>query len=117
MINDINSSRHLDKLRKRRDQANMTLEHITKEQRQAEQNSDWLDQAAYESRMELLDRLIHWYVTEIEQIDKAVDRIGKNQFGQCAACHRPIELEQLEISPEAEFCSLCQDMREKFVRI
>lgn len=115
-MDDIRISRHLDRLRKRRSQAAMTLQHIAKEQRQAEQNTDWLDQAAYQSRMELLDRLVHWYVTEIEQIDKAVDRIGKNQFGRCSACHRPIEVERLETSPEVEFCSLCQDMREEFVR-
>lgn len=115
-MDEIRSGRHLDKLRKRREQVVMTLQHIFNEQRQAEKNTDWLDQAAYESRIQLLDRLSNWYVTEIDQIDKALDRIRKSQFGRCIACHSPIEIERLEISPEAEFCSSCQDMREAFVR-
>ena len=116
-MDEINSGRYRDKLRKRRDQAAMTLRHIVKEQRQAEQNTDWLDQAAYESRVQLLDRLSHWYIAEMHEIDKALDRISTNHYGQCLACHSPIERERLEISPEAEFCAACQGMREDLQRI
>lgn len=116
-MDEIKVGQHLDKLTKRRDQVTMTLRHIVKEQRQAEQNTDWLDQAAYESRIELLDRLSNWYVTEINEIDRALARINRHEFGQCVACHLPIEIERLEIAPEAEFCSACQDMREELARV
>jgi RNA polymerase-binding transcription factor DksA len=42
---------------------------------------DWLDQAAYASRVSLLDRLNDWYATEIRQIDKAIERIESNRYG------------------------------------
>ncbi len=113
----ISSGRYRDKLTKRRDQVTTTLQHIVKEQRHVEQNTDWLDQAAYESRVQLLDRLSRWYIAEIDEIDKALDRIRRNHYGQCAACHSPIESERLEISPEAEFCGSCQEMREGLQRI
>lgn len=116
-MEEIKVGQHLDKLRKRRDQVVMTLRHIVKEQRQAEQNTDWLDQAAYQSRIQLLDKLSNWYVTEINEIDKALSRIRRQEFGLCLACHLPIEIERLEISPEAEFCSSCEGMREELARL
>jgi len=116
-MDEIRIGQHLDKLRKRRDQVALTLRHIVKEQRQVEKNTDWLDQAAYERRTHLLDRLSHWYVTEINEIDRALARISRHEFGHCLACHLPIEIECLEISPETEFCSACQDLRGELARI
>lgn len=116
-MDEITRGRYRDKLRKRRDQVAMTLQHIVKEQRHAERNTDWLDQAAYESRIQLLDRLNHWYIAEIDEIDKALDRITTNHYGHCLACHSPIDSERLEISPEAVFCGSCQEMREGLQRI
>ena len=93
------TSRYLDKLTKRRGQIMMTLRHLANEQRQVEQNTDWLDQAAYESRVNLLDRLRDWYTTEIGQIDKAIERIESNRYGQCVACYAAIEEARLEKGP------------------
>jgi RNA polymerase-binding transcription factor DksA len=90
----------------------MTLRHLASEQKQVEQNTDWLDQAAYESRVNLLDRLSEWYVTEIGQIDKAIKRIESNRYGLCVACHETIEDARLDTAPEAEFCSACQELRD-----
>jgi DnaK suppressor protein len=116
-MKSMGNENHLYKLTKRREQIVLTLQHLEKEQQQVEQNTDWLDQAAYESRVNLLDRLNESYITEIDQIDRALDRISKNQYGFCSACHDPIEAERLEISPEAEFCSQCQGMREAVEKV
>jgi RNA polymerase-binding protein DksA len=113
MINEIRAGKHFDQLRKRREQLVATLQHIGKEQEQVEQNTDWLDQAAYESRANLLDRLNDWYIEEMDQIDKALNRIGKNQYGLCLGCHHPIDVKRLESVPEAEFCGSCQGVREQ----
>jgi RNA polymerase-binding protein DksA len=111
-MNKIATGRHLDKLMRRRGQILMTLRHLANEQKQVEQNTDWLDRAAYESRVNLLDRLSDWYATEIGQIDKAIERIESNRYGVCLACHETIEEARLETAPEAEFCSTCQEQRD-----
>ena len=111
-MNEITTGRLLDKLNKRRGQIEMTLRHLANEQMQVEQNTDWLDHAAYESRVNLLDRLCSWYNTEIEQVDKAIERIKTHHYGFCAACHGAIEEKRLETTPEAEFCGGCQELRD-----
>ena len=112
MMDEIRVGRHVDQLRKRREQIVMTLQHIGREQEQVDHNTDWLDQAAYESRVNLLDRLNDWYRQELHQIDNALLRIKKNQYGRCLGCHHPIDVERLESVPEAEFCSSCLEARE-----
>jgi RNA polymerase-binding transcription factor DksA len=111
-MNEIILGSHLDKLIRRRGQIVMTLRHLADEQKQVEQNTDWLDQAAYESRVNLLDRLSDWYATEIGQIDKAIERIENNRYGFCVACHQAIEETRLETAPEAEFCGVCEELRD-----
>ena len=113
MIDEIRAGKHFDQLRKRREQLLMTLQHIGREQDQVEQNTDWLDQAAYESRAKLLDRLNDWYIEEMDQIDKALNRIRQSQYGLCLGCHNPIGANRLNISPEADFCGSCQEFREQ----
>jgi RNA polymerase-binding transcription factor DksA len=111
------TGREFDKLNRRREQIVMTLRHLEREQKQVEQNTDWLDQAAYKSRVDLLDRLWAGYVTEIDQIDSAIERIKKNKYGFCIGCRQPIEKGRLEASPEAAFCSACQKMRDEFTTL
>jgi RNA polymerase-binding transcription factor DksA len=90
-----------------------TLQHIENERNEAEQNTDWLDQVAYESRVALLDRLSAWYTDEVQEIDKAIDRVQMNTYGLCRACHNAIEAHRLDLFPEAQFCFDCQDYRER----
>jgi RNA polymerase-binding transcription factor DksA len=113
MLDEIRAGRHFDQLRKRRDQILMTLRHISKEQEQVEQNTDWLNQAACQSRVNLLNRLNDWYTEEMDKIDKALNRIRLSQYGLCLGCHHPIGADRLDISPEAEFCGSCQDVSEQ----
>ena len=111
-MKEVIKGRHLDKLIRRRNQILMTLQHLANEQKQVEQNTDWLDRAAYESRANLLDRLNDWYAAEIGQIDKAIERIERNRYGLCGACHETIAEALLETAPESEFCGACQELRD-----
>jgi len=104
--------KNIDRLTKRREHLVMTLRHLDREYEQVEQNTDWLDQAAYENRTALLDRLNGWYLVELKQIDKALERIKKQDYGSCAACHEAIDPKRLEATPEAEYCSSCEEFRE-----
>ena len=109
---DVRTGRSFDHLIKRRSELLTTLEYLNHEQKEVEQNTDWLDQAAYESRMRLLDRLNEWSVAEISEIDRALERIEARHYGSCLACHNQIENERLDATPEVEYCANCQELRE-----
>jgi RNA polymerase-binding transcription factor DksA len=111
-MNEMRAGINFDRLTKRRAELLSTLQHLHKEQAEVERNTDWLDQAAYESRVALLDRLDGWYETEVSQIDRAIERIRRDGYGVCLACHRPIEPKRLAATPQVEYCSACQAMRE-----
>jgi DnaK suppressor protein len=109
--------KQVERLKRRRDQLAIALQHLGKEPDEFEQNPDCLDQAAYETRVNIVDHLNKWYLTEIGHIDEALDRIQRNQYGFCLACHDAIEPHRLETAPEAEYCSYCQHMREEVQRV
>ena len=116
-MDTIRTGRHFDQLNKRREQVATTLQHIETERNEAEANTAWLDRAAYESRIALLDRLSEWYAKEIDEIDKALDRLNKNTYGFCFACHNSIEALRLDYFPEAGFCIACQETRDGLLNI
>jgi RNA polymerase-binding transcription factor DksA len=116
VMDTIKIGRHVDQLRNRREQVVMTLRHLEKEHTEVERNTDWLDQAAYESRVHFLDRVVSWYIAELDQIDKALARAENKNYGLCGACHQPIEDQRLDTAPESEFCRACQATREAFQR-
>jgi RNA polymerase-binding transcription factor DksA len=109
--------KRFEQLNQRRAQVSLTLEHVEKERREAEDNTDWLDRAAYESRIALLDRLCDWYTQEGAEIDEALDRIAGNQYGLCVACHEAIDSQRLESFPQVAFCAACQEAREGLERV
>ncbi len=100
------------RLRSRRMEVEKTLGHLSSERHQVENNTEWLNYSAYKRRITLLDRVTAWYRSEMVQIDKALIRVKDNRYGVCAACHKPIGLEQLELSPELEHCPSCQSLQE-----
>ena len=99
-------------LAERRAQLLTTLRHLDDEQNEVERNTDWVDEAACDSRIALLDDLRHDYQAELTRIDRALDRIEKHQYGACAACHEAIDPKRLELVPEAEYCCGCESFRE-----
>jgi RNA polymerase-binding transcription factor DksA len=114
---DIRFGKHHDQLNKRRHQVVLTLQHIEMQRNEAEENTEWLDRAAYDTRIALLDKLTEWYTDEIRAIDKALDRIKNNAYGDCLACHNPVDVLRLDCFPEATFCSACQTTRDSLQNI
>jgi len=92
-IKDITYS---DKLRLRWIEVERTIRHLEKERREVEENTEWIDRAAYESRVSLLDGLTTLYRDEMQQIEKAHSRVEERRYGLCLACHEPIEADRLE---------------------
>jgi DnaK suppressor protein len=108
--------RRYDQLNRRHKQLAATLGQLAKQKQEVERNTDWLDQAAYENRVKLLDQLDNWYRMEMAQIDKALSRIEQKNYGLCLACHEPIDARRLESAPEAEFCAGCKALHENIER-
>ena len=113
----LRTARHVDQLRKRREQIAMTLRHLAKEQAEVESNTEWVDQAAYQKRAHLLARLSRWYATEIDQVDKALARVKKSNYGRCVLCGEFIEERRLEAAPANEFCTACQPTKNSHVEL
>jgi len=102
-----------EKLRHRRREIELTLRHLERERREVEENTEWIDQAAYASRISLLDRLTAWYRDEISRIEKVLGRPNESRYGLCLICHEPIEADRLDLYPEAELCFDCQEFRDR----
>jgi RNA polymerase-binding transcription factor DksA len=105
---DIN---YFDKLRSRKIEVKRTLRHLKNERRAVESNTDWVDRAAYESRIYMLDRLAAWYQNERHRIDDALNYGDPKRYGLCLSCHEPIEAEGLQLSPVTQFCIDCAPKR------
>jgi hypothetical protein len=95
---------HGDQLRKRREQIAMTLRHLGKERAELERNT--VSREAYERRVRFLSSIRNWYVTEIDQIDKALRGAKGSNLGFCAGCDELIEAHGLDPA-ESGFCYAC----------
>lgn len=113
----IKSDQYYDTLEKRRGEIMRTLEHLQKDQRMLDENKDWIDRAAYESRCHLLGSLASWYATETARVNAALKRITEGQYGVCLGCRAPIAVHRLETAPEAAFCAECQRTREDLTAV
>lgn len=52
----------------------------------------------------------------LSDIDAAMRAIDKGKYGTCTRCGKPIEVERLEIKPDASMCVGCQSEMERLAR-
>ncbi len=45
---------------------------------------------------------------QLANIEKALDKINRGQYGRCENCGKEISLEVLKASPESRFCKDCK---------
>jgi RNA polymerase-binding transcription factor DksA len=50
----------------------------------------------------------HTLESRLKNINLALKKIGKDKYGVCERCKKPINLRRLEICPEARLCIDCQ---------
>jgi RNA polymerase-binding transcription factor DksA len=105
---------YFDKLQQRKKEIELTLQHLAKERHEVQENTEWIDQTAYEKRISLLDLLVNWYREEMIKIEDVLGRVQESRYGLCLGCHEPIEADRLAIYPEAEFCFDCEEFRDGF---
>ena len=61
----------------------------------------------------LLARLDDRQKAEIEEIDRALGKIARGEYGRCETCGQPISWSRLEALPTAVTCLPCAEAREQ----
>lgn len=62
---------------------------------------------------EMANALIDRQVSEVRDIEDALQRIAVGAYGMCVECNKPIEMERLNVYPAARRCFNCQARYEK----
>ena len=65
-----------------------------------------------ETMVRLLDRLDGRAKAEIEAIDRALFKLGSEQYGRCEQCSKAIPQSRLEALPAAAMCMACAQAEE-----
>jgi RNA polymerase-binding transcription factor DksA len=53
------------------------------------------------------DELRELRAARLDAIDRALDAMARGGFGDCARCHRPIEIDRLREAPDTAVCMAC----------
>lgn len=104
------------RLSQRKQQIAVTLSHLESERSEVEKNTEWKDALARQRRRNLLNYLNRWYVREMSEVNRALERVSKNKYGACTSCNCIIEADWLETFPEAAYCRTCQGIRDRAER-
>jgi len=80
----------------------------------SEQEKELEESALKENMARDIERFDHRQHREILQIDEALERIEKGEYGLCTACEEPISIGRLNAIPWARECVECAEQREAF---
>ncbi len=70
-------------------------------------NQDSGEQAVERENDEVLEAIASETAKELAQIDRALSKLGTDQYGSCDQCGEPIGNERLEVLPTATTCISC----------
>ena len=65
--------------------------------------------AELENRMALEKRVLD----QLAEVDKALDKFEKGNYGICESCSKPIDPDRLEALPQATLCMSCKAAQSK----
>jgi DnaK suppressor protein len=93
-----------------------TLSEIAELQRERLTDSAGDDQAdtgtkTFEREQEI--SLANNLLERINQVDRAIDRLGEGNYGWCERCGNPIPVERLAAFPSATLCVSCKQLEER----
>ena len=72
-------------------------------------NGGGLEEEADElQEYEKLVSLEHTLELRLRDVNSALDKIKKKQYGNCEKCGKPIGIERLKVCPEARVCVKCK---------
>lgn len=79
---------------------------------QSDIESEVVERGQEETMIRLLDRLEGREKAEIEAIDRALFKLGSEQYGRCEECGKAIPQARLEAVPAAAMCMACEQAAE-----
>ena len=106
----------IEKFKKRLEKAKQEIESKLKIlKRPPEFGEDTVDAESFESQ-EFANQLsvAQTLKPELEEIEAALLKISKNQYGVCEKCGGDISLELLEVAPESRLCRDCKRLSTNF---
>ena len=53
------------------------------------------------------------YERKLRQIEAALEKLDKDEYGDCRSCEEPVGYSRLKARPETPFCLECQGARER----
>ena len=71
-------------------------------------DADFEEQAVDRENAEVLVALDRFVRDEMAQIEKALARLNKGEYGVCEVCGNPITPKRLEAAPYAARCVVCE---------
>ncbi|GLQ05964.1 TraR/DksA family transcriptional regulator [Sneathiella chinensis] len=83
------------------------------EELRASHSQNFSEQAVEREKEEVTENLENAYLQEIAQIDRALVRFEKGEYGSCVSCGEEIPQARLEILPYTSFCITCEREKEK----
>ncbi|NOT97078.1 MAG: TraR/DksA family transcriptional regulator [Nitrospira sp.] len=75
---------------------------------QSDIESEVEERGQEETMVRLLDRLDGRAKAEIEAIDRALVKLGTEQYGRCEQCGKAIPQSRLEVVPATAMCLACE---------
>ena len=66
------------------------------------------DLATDTQEIEVLESLSEKNVKGLQEVEEAIDRLNRGEYGQCLSCNEPIAKKRLEALPEARYCIECE---------
>ena len=75
-------------------------------------DGDEVDEVQGNIQIELHNQVLGLNMAKINQIDEALDRIGKNTYGKCIDCEELIPEKRLMVNPYYLTCVGCAEDRE-----
>ena len=74
-------------------------------------NKDSSEQAIELENAEVLGVIQREARQELDQINKTLELIDRDEYGNCVDCGMPIPVKRLEIIPHATFCVKCAEKK------
>jgi DnaK suppressor protein len=71
-----------------------------------------MDRVQEEIATGVLSRLDEQERAQAEEVQAALDRIARDEYGRCEACGEPIGERRLDALPTARLCAACQEAKE-----
>ncbi len=75
--------------------------------------SEEADISSFKSLAYIDENILKHNNRDLEDINRAIQKIEKNEYGKCEMCDEQIDIRRLRTKPYARFCITCREIYEK----